>query len=73
LAAVLEHLLQRKVNDTEQCIILVYSRVSNRNVNFAVAKVSNEAFTSGVKERLGILRLCPSLENFLVVEDNGAV
>jgi hypothetical protein len=51
----------------------VYSGIPDRNVNLRVAPIADEALGSSVEERLRVLWLGARSEDFLVIEDNGAV
>ena len=51
----------------------MHTGIADRYMDFGVAKVADKALTAGIKKRFGILGFGPSLENFLVVENNSAI
>lgn len=51
----------------------MHTRISHRYVDLSVAKVADEAFASGIKEGLRVLRFRSCFEDFLVIKNDGTV
>ena len=73
LAALVKYSFQRQVDNTEQGVVFVYTSITNGNVYFGIANISNEALAASVEEWLRVLRLGARFEDFLVIENDGAI